>query len=1108
MRVSTDEFFKLKIAALLHDPPHKPFLIAAGRRHEREAEEITGNIFAEGVLRYLKDERIRIADALASSFDRWPLSLIMGEKYIHSLFPAREVKLKNITEPLLEAPVSHLSGVKFKKAVEGYVSSLKNIIDKTEELREKYHLLYAFYEILWIEKKLPLGPADTRVPTHSVFDHNYATTAATNWTICGEEIRGLLVGIDVVGVQQFISSSRKLRDLWASSYMVSALTWYAIAELVEKLGADIVLIPSLRMNPFYLHWLRQRLTSKRLENWFKEVETLIYLSEDVRKLYNRMGIPPYPIMPGRATLVLPPWDYLVEIVGLSENSSIEQYFKERVDTGWRLLWSIARETAKRRANNEDVVWKFVRKVFEKYEDVEHDFFEAGFHAESPLKVRVEAVEVESDGLDWSLYERKYRELVAKLSARKYVRRDSSIKLRLHDLTRKVFDRGALGVPKNSERGFDYCTLCGKLPALVVLPRKEEDYRLSLRDFLGGQISDRDLEKLTTVFSPGEKLCPWCFLKRVIGLEPRILEALIVATPSDSREVNKLVRRLTHRGPVPSLEFPSTAHLASARLYEKLVEDSKITDIIEEIYEYRDRYLPAFEIKVEWTWPFMERIFKVFKEAAASRLIKEKLLVAYTIFGSDPESLWFNPDKRSAWQDLLAKKGLSQYLWRYYTLIRADGDSIGELLEGKLTAFLLGQIGEDFYYRLKFDKVDANERKIASEYLKRYIVNSCEGRYREFIAECFKVIRGEVEKESLEEFVNEIVRVSKGEITADDAWKRVEEVLTKLKEIVDGEPRIPITPAYHVAISSALTKAALLDAATVFEHGGIVIYAGGDDLLAIVPSDKSLDSVQESRLAFGGFMHKRISQHIVVGKIAGFIKIENSCFPMLSGACRSYCIYVAHYHYPLSHVMERSTILLEESKKMLLKRNVGGKSRKDALVVVYNPRGGEDRAVIPLSWNRPIVSDGNPTKRMKSIKEVALLTRSAKKLLEYVNGRVCKSPECAVLSHSFLYDFLEAEFEELISGLSEKLRDPYLAQDAELVLVNFVKRIIKRNIRARGEERRREKLVESVWKEVFEHPLEAVCLDHWEGPLEEENANKRLVLLNFIKVVKLVRSGMR
>lgn len=63
---------------------------------------------------------------------------------------------------------------------------------------------------------------------------------------------------------------------------------------------------------------------------------------------------------------------------------------------------------------------------------------------------------------------------------------------------------------------------------------------------------------------------------------------------------------------------------------------------------------------------------------------------------------------------------------------------------------------------------------------------------------------------------------------------------------------PLSPAYHLQFSQALSNFALLTARTIVEaHDGRLIYAGGDDVLAMLPADAALACAAALRKAFRG-----------------------------------------------------------------------------------------------------------------------------------------------------------------------------------------------------------------------------------------------------------------
>ncbi len=95
----------------------------------------------------------------------------------------------------------------------------------------------------------------------------------------------------------------------------------------------------------------------------------------------------------------------------------------------------------------------------------------------------------------------------------------------------------------------------------------------------------------------------------------------------------------------------------------------------------------------------------------------------------------------------------------------------------------------------------------------------------------------------------------------DKSPKVREVLhRKLRDYYEGlndarvrdalEARRPVGPALHASISAALGKfAARIAPKIVHEHDGTVIYSGGDDLLALLPSAQAVDCASALRKAY-------------------------------------------------------------------------------------------------------------------------------------------------------------------------------------------------------------------------------------------------------------------
>lgn len=957
----------LKIAALLHDTPDKPWLMVGGESHEEEArrrlKELAG---LEGI-----DRRVREADRLAARIDRYALSIVMGEGYERGFAPSRELVLKNPINPLFRVELPRSLS---RERVESFWSELRGALEGLGSDAEKYTVLYALYETLWIRRGLPVGPADTRVPTHTVFDHDYATAAAVNWVL-GGGVEGLLIGLDAAGVQGFVSSSRKLRDAWVSSYVVSALVWYTILPLVEKWGPDVVVTPSLRFNHFFFHWLLRRVRGSGAERVLEEVmRSCAYLGDEhLWSLYKDLGMPPYACVPERATLILPPKPY-------DEPCDVAARLEQRFEEGWRRLWDAARRYAQLRAGQ--LLWELVRRTFEEYE---REWREAGFHEVAPLALRVEVVEVKSKSLDWEIYDKKYRELAERLSMRKYVRLEPESRLRLVPLTERAF-RGGLGFPRRSRRGFEYCTSCGKLPALLVLPSgeggspAEEEYGFYLYGALEkgweadlirekwrevreaaaqreleefeGWLRDHalELQGTKTIFTPGERLCAWCFLKRVLGLEPRLLNVLLL----DLRD-SKLDEFLSECAESRvRFGFPSTADVASLRLREELVglprrsprRAGELRGWLDRLHHgpFGGAVLELLRAAVAEARPW--RAERELEEAVGRLDLDEgQRTLLRGLLKADPEVLWFTSEAgaRRWWRSLLRELGLSRLLQTYYCLLLADGDNIGGLLEGRLSALCCAEV--------------------SGELAARIVEAWGEGGFQEHLVDELKRGRGPLAS-----------------------------VLSEL--------RVPVSLAYHSSISSALSRAAVVDAAVISALGGFVVYAGGDDLLAFAPVDAAPAIVRASRRLFAG---APVSEPGSPEAERGFIRLGEAWLPALPGVGRSYCALVVHFMHPLHLSIRRAASALKEAKSSawaeLWSGGVRERLTKDGAIFVYVPRGGGESAFVPQTLLRVGRDEID-----SYLKEVAATIEAVEELLRAV-APLRDRPAC---STSLLYDVEEVD----------------------------------------------------------------------------------------------------
>ena len=243
-----------KAWALLHDPPYKAlwplgFRPLGGATHEEEARRLFDEVFRGTPLGGgVPDEAVRLrvarADRLAASFDRWALSETGSGYWVK---PAVLINPFNGAKRPIEMPDEAELG----RGVAAFIKRLNEVLSKARGAQEAYLLLYALYELEWISSGLPALPADTRMPTHTIFDHAYAAASVLNLLDDRGGVRGdvCLVEVDVPGIQRLISSARKAGDYRAGSTLVSLAVWGTVWPFMLERGPDVLISPSARFNP-------------------------------------------------------------------------------------------------------------------------------------------------------------------------------------------------------------------------------------------------------------------------------------------------------------------------------------------------------------------------------------------------------------------------------------------------------------------------------------------------------------------------------------------------------------------------------------------------------------------------------------------------------------------------------------------------------------------------------------------------------------------------------------------------------------------------------------------------------------------------------------------
>lgn len=163
----------------------------------------------------------------------------------------------------------------------------------------------------------------------------------------------------------------------------------------------------------------------------------------------------------------------------------------------------------------------------------------------------------------------------------------------------------------------------------------------------------------------------------------------------------------------------------------------------------------------------------------------------------------------------------------------------------------------------------------------------------------------------------------------------------------GQQKRAISPGRHMAISGALNHFALTVVRHVVEHEylGRVIYAGGDDVLAMLPVADLLPAMQRLRHAYSGIdpdYPGGTLQGLTLNK--GFALLNGRLMPMMGkSATASTGAVIAHHQAPLAAVRRE----LEAAERRA--KNEGG---RDAFsLTVIKRSGGALR--FTAKWGRPL-----------------------------------------------------------------------------------------------------------------------------------------------------------
>jgi CRISPR-associated protein Cmr2 len=289
--------WKLKLKALLHDPPYKIKSIAT---HKSEAKKLFEKIFKNDIL---EDDNVSLADQLASAQSR----IIVKPQFQDQ---SKEKQFETESQVNYdECEFIDIFSERKEKIQAPDESKVLNLFDKlgklsfsNEEERAKFIFLFLWRFYPEIFPEINKHPADSRAPNHSIYDHLVQTSA-----IVSALPNPAFLLFTIGPVQSFISKARKTSDLWSASYMLSYLIWESMKPLVEKFGPDVIIFPNLLGQPLFDRWICELKFNNQTfrdllnrhfgnESWFRKFIDNAYSEEKltIANLPNRfLAVIPY-----------------------------------------------------------------------------------------------------------------------------------------------------------------------------------------------------------------------------------------------------------------------------------------------------------------------------------------------------------------------------------------------------------------------------------------------------------------------------------------------------------------------------------------------------------------------------------------------------------------------------------------------------------------------------------------------------------------------------------------------------------------------------------------------------------------------------------------------
>lgn len=918
-----ERIFRLKVASLFHDPPIKSLVLRAQNKygiyvsHKTVAKNIVKELNKKVNIQLkedmVEDPLVEHSDYVAASSDR----TIISELYSN----VGEVVCVNILTPNEYVWLNELIDSKVDK--ERYIRDefpkefIKNLFNIPDEqfnalpLHIKYHYIWRSFVDSMVktinDPKASLLPADTRVPYYTIYDHLYTASGFIPTLTIDPKIGKIgIIHWESIGVQSFIQESRAFRDLWASSFLVSLMNTAVIIRLAKEYGFDSILSPNMLYNPLVDLYLYAHTKDLRLKIKFDDLK--IPTTPD-----KGFAIVPYDMVDEYVKCIPRLFNKLWEEITLVVKHYVENKLKDYNDIyihsleSWKVEHNIDSKNEKLiSTNNFELNWNNIWElcgytipinfvcVGERFSlgKKSEDSIEKKMHEWKELyKCIIDDNSIEEVKIFRQIAETKYNpdfqffEFPIVMDVLKKKRKFVS------ELPRPNITEWILKDQIHVKDRRLICSICYKRPAVIFASKKVIDELPMIKD--------------------NERLCPVCLTKRLLATRNVFL-----------RVINNVLNTIDKADYEEVLEKDILQDYKNDELFSN--NNGILLDITKEIKKSNPLLIPSLDTLSTFSTRYsyikyldnedVKELHDIIFNKIAEKNIPQLIINA-------PYIEWV------------------KYLTKY---ISRDHKQLLAFVGGEY--FIPDELRKEKRYEEKEEHIKELQRiinVIFKEKLKKIkpindtILSTLPGKY-------VSVIRADGDNMgklfSLTDIFSKKIEVVLPQVLQnylkEDNEKIVDVLDIKVSEI--KKLQYKVTPSFYAFVSRALAIIARKIAEMAKDYATVIVYAGGDDILALSPVELSLIFASKARELFSQKLlelHANDTKILVTG--------------LSNAATQSFAIRYFHVFAPLSKELNESNKDLDSKAK-----EVKG---KNGLVIIYDARSGNIVKSI-LRWDYDSIAE--------------------------------------------------------------------------------------------------------------------------------------------------------